>query len=186
MKTSKEGFARLAKDSCELVYGIICAQISNTALPQTLQENLRKLIGYSRLLLALLGHLNNINRTLTSIEQYAKKELKRNIITRVIKHNSGQGKIFEYREMLRQSLDLFGVLPSIYQLPKSRLTNRFLDSFSQVSVFRRILRVSFKSRMLFYVNFQAANRKEDQLMGNRLIPFPLDTPGPCRIPPTGS
>jgi hypothetical protein len=48
-------------------------------------------------------------RTLTSIEQFAKKKLSRGMIMRIIKHQSDLGKIQEFRETLRQSLDLFGV-----------------------------------------------------------------------------
>jgi hypothetical protein len=48
-------------------------------------------------------------RTLTSIERFAKKKLFRNMIMRVIMHQSDLGTIQEFRETLRQSLDLFGV-----------------------------------------------------------------------------
>jgi hypothetical protein len=46
---------------------------------------------------------------LSSIEQFAKKKVDRNMIMRLIMRKSDLGTIQEFRETLKQSLDLFGV-----------------------------------------------------------------------------
>ena len=51
----------------------------------------------------------NPSRTLASIEQFAKKKVSRNIVMRLIMRKSDIGTVQEFREMLRHSLDLFGV-----------------------------------------------------------------------------
>jgi hypothetical protein len=52
---------------------------------------------------------SNSLRTLASIERFANKEISRGLIMRIIMHKSDLGKIQEFRERLRQSLDIFGV-----------------------------------------------------------------------------
>ncbi|KAF9458863.1 hypothetical protein BDZ94DRAFT_1312902 [Collybia nuda] len=96
VRTCQAGFTRLSRDSCELVYGIIKALPKDTGVSTALLDNLEALV-----------------RTLSSIYSYAKKETKRNLLIRIIKHKSDQGKIIEYREALRQSLDLFGLQSSV-------------------------------------------------------------------------
>lgn len=49
------------------------------------------------------------DRTLTSIYNFAQRQSKRTIIIRLINHRADRNKILEYRESLRQALDVFGV-----------------------------------------------------------------------------
>jgi hypothetical protein len=46
---------------------------------------------------------------LASIERFANKEVSRGLIMRIIMYKSDLGTIQEFREKLRQSLDIFGV-----------------------------------------------------------------------------
>ncbi|KAF9458853.1 hypothetical protein BDZ94DRAFT_1325216 [Collybia nuda] len=98
VKSVQEGLVRLANDSCELVYRAVCVYSHGGGNSPMLRENLGKLI-----------------RTLTSIHSYAKREMKRSLMVRLIKYKFDQGRIVEYRETLRQSLDVF-VLQSLVNI----------------------------------------------------------------------
>jgi len=99
-RANREGFTRLAQDACGLVFAILCksrdGQGNGTALSPELLNNLKELVD-----------------TLYSIQKLAKKEAKRNALVRMFKYQSDAGKILEYRERLRQSLDLFGIQSNI-------------------------------------------------------------------------
>lgn len=50
-----------------------------------------------------------LHRILAEIEKFARKHVKRNRLVRFIQHKSDVGRIQQYRERLRHSLDVFGV-----------------------------------------------------------------------------
>jgi hypothetical protein len=78
-----------------------------------LLDNLRELVGflYFGHFFAFHGadYVWPLSRTLTKIERFAKKHASRNTFMGIIKHQSAIGTIQEFRESLRQSLDVFGV-----------------------------------------------------------------------------
>ncbi|KAF9465729.1 hypothetical protein BDZ94DRAFT_1306792 [Collybia nuda] len=77
---------------CDLVSAIIEAHSQGTVpLASNFQQNAERLV-----------------ITLTSIFDFAKLELSKNFIRRMIGHNSDRAKITEYREAIRQAIDVFG------------------------------------------------------------------------------
>lgn len=96
-RDNKDAYTRLATDACNLVYAaLIHAEKSSTAISNELQDNLREL-----------------QRTLTGINNFAAKQVKRNRIIRAITWKSDLVTIQAYRDSLRQSLDLFGLKSNI-------------------------------------------------------------------------
>jgi len=89
-KDNKTAFRRLANHACQLVctalYMCEEAELNGT----TLCENLKDLI-----------------ETLRCVEVFARKKVERTMLVRMISFQSDSGKIQEYRDMLRQALDVF-------------------------------------------------------------------------------
>jgi len=56
-----------------------------------------------------LDHLKELVVVLSEIEKFAENEASRNKVIRIIKYKADLDTIQEYREKLRQSLDIFGV-----------------------------------------------------------------------------
>ncbi|KAF9267799.1 hypothetical protein L218DRAFT_1073884 [Marasmius fiardii PR-910] len=98
--SNKEGFKRLASDSCELVYAVTstCNGITKDGktLPADLEEHLRQLL-----------------ESLRRVQGFIAKQLRRNRFSRFLTYRSDTGTIQEYREDLRHSLDLFGLQSDI-------------------------------------------------------------------------
>ncbi|KAF9464049.1 hypothetical protein BDZ94DRAFT_1356243 [Collybia nuda] len=115
-RDNKESFARLAADACGLVYAVLCRHKGETLVqPQDL-DGVRELL-----------------KTLSSIERFAMKETSRNFFIRMIRHKSDQGKIQEFRETLRQSLDVFGLQSSLsIQDNIQRLINQQVELMSEL------------------------------------------------------
>ncbi|KAF8071474.1 hypothetical protein FPV67DRAFT_1666967 [Lyophyllum atratum] len=95
MRNNKDAFLRLANDACELVYAILCTPTGESPTP------------------VYLDNLRGLTETLADIQQFAKKEASRTTILRMIKHKADLDAIKEYREKLRQSLDVFGLKSNI-------------------------------------------------------------------------
>jgi len=92
-------FKILARDCCELVYVITCGHkdISRAEnIPEDLVENLRRLV-----------------QTLTSIHQFAQKCTSRNVVKAILYSGMDANRIRNYREMLRQSMRVFGLRSDI-------------------------------------------------------------------------
>lgn len=96
VRSHKESFQRLANDSCQLVYVILLTVDKRESLSAELLDNLRELL-----------------RKLSEIERFSRKEADRGVVIRAIKHKSDLDTISEFREGLRQSLDVFGLKSSI-------------------------------------------------------------------------
>ncbi|KAF9458837.1 hypothetical protein BDZ94DRAFT_64939 [Collybia nuda] len=96
MKDCDEGFERLARDSCGLVYAVCCRRPEGAVISEEFS-----------------GHIDQLVRDLESISQFAKKRLKSKRVLKFIRSNSDRGKIHEYREAIRQSLDVFSIQSSI-------------------------------------------------------------------------
>ena len=60
-----------------------------------------------------LVYLPSLFRNLLSIEKFTKKKLKRSGLRKIMSHSKDMADIVRYREMLRQSLDIYGVSVSL-------------------------------------------------------------------------
>ncbi|KAG7089540.1 hypothetical protein E1B28_011213 [Marasmius oreades] len=99
-ESNKEGFRRLAADSCELVYAVTSTCDGFTkdgkSLPADLEEHLKQLL-----------------ESLKKIQAFIAKQSRRNRFSRFLTYKTDTGTIQEYREALRHSLDLFGLQSDI-------------------------------------------------------------------------
>jgi len=96
---NKDGFKKLAEDSTELVYAITRAHKDITRpedVPADLTEN-----------------LENLARTLTSIQKFAKKGASRGFLKAILRAGVDAGKIQDFREKLKQSMRVFGLQSDI-------------------------------------------------------------------------
>lgn len=100
VRGNKDAFRRLADDACGLVYAILCRHATAARTASGVSAD-------------LLDNLQELLKTLTAIERFAKKKVSRNVVMRVIMRQSDLGTIQEFRETLRQSLDLFGLKSNI-------------------------------------------------------------------------
>ncbi|KAF9463387.1 hypothetical protein BDZ94DRAFT_1259231 [Collybia nuda] len=96
MKDCREGFKSLASDSCGLVYAIVGAHSEAVVEPKDMDI-----------------HVNELLETLRSIHTFSQKELRRNVLARLVRNSSDSTKILEYRQALRQSLDVFGLQSTV-------------------------------------------------------------------------
>ncbi|KAF8079393.1 hypothetical protein FPV67DRAFT_1664025 [Lyophyllum atratum] len=101
VKSNKEAFKRLANDACALVYII---------LSRYKDENSNS---KAAAMPAHVTHVKDLARTLDEIYRYARSQGSKNKLVKIIQHKSDAGAIHEYRERLRQSLDVFNVKSSI-------------------------------------------------------------------------
>jgi len=97
---NKESFRRLASDACGLVYTILCIQQDKSEESQELSPK-------------LAGDLEGLVITLNSISDFAQTYAQRNMFQRIVSRNSDLGMIQDYRQRLKQALDLFGLQSSI-------------------------------------------------------------------------
>jgi len=100
-RDNKDAFQRLANDACGLVYAIV---LSMRSAPDHAEPNVSK---------EFLDNLRELVGTLAKVERFAKKHASKHAIMGIIKSKSDVGTILEYRESLRQSLDLFGLRSTI-------------------------------------------------------------------------
>ncbi|KAF8995813.1 hypothetical protein BDQ17DRAFT_1330306 [Cyathus striatus] len=61
----------------------------------------------------LMRNVRQLIDTLTSIDNFTRKEAKRNVVSRFLLHQSDLDKIDEYRRRLQKSLDIFGLQSNI-------------------------------------------------------------------------
>ncbi|ESK93265.1 hypothetical protein Moror_14569 [Moniliophthora roreri MCA 2997] len=105
-KDNKDAFKRLAKDSCSMVLQIkmVCEDLSAADdMGDSIIER------RERLSLMLLKHLEGLEETLTEIRDFAKRRASRGFWKRYCSNKSDLGRIQEYRERVRQALDVFGI-----------------------------------------------------------------------------
>jgi len=93
-------FVDLANDACGLVYTLVveCRRMMNNRqkIPDHIQQHIRTLSG-----------------NLVSIENFTKKKLKRNALKKMMSQSKDVADIARYREMLRQSLNIYGIQSNI-------------------------------------------------------------------------
>ncbi|THU93815.1 hypothetical protein K435DRAFT_779706 [Dendrothele bispora CBS 962.96] len=95
-KNNQEDFLRLAKEACELVYGIKMT-LGNTRNPNV----------------DLRNYLKVLKETLSEIEDYAKRRTSRNWAARAIFTKSDAMVVQEYRQQIRHALDLFNIQTTV-------------------------------------------------------------------------
>ncbi|KAF8987254.1 hypothetical protein BDQ17DRAFT_1258778 [Cyathus striatus] len=100
-KGNRQAFRAVASDACELVCVVVKAvrvaqERGGIDEESDLMRNVRQLID-----------------TLTSIDNFTRKEAKRNVVSRFLLHQSDLDKIDEYRRRLQKSLDIFGLQSNI-------------------------------------------------------------------------
>ncbi|KAF8059046.1 hypothetical protein FPV67DRAFT_1400673, partial [Lyophyllum atratum] len=95
-KSNKDAFKRLATDACALVSSILC-------------RDSKIIDDLANIKPTYLNHARELARTLREIHDYTEMQASKNKIIRVIQYQSDAGIIQEYRERLKQSLDLFSV-----------------------------------------------------------------------------
>ncbi|KAF8729441.1 hypothetical protein AX14_006097 [Amanita brunnescens Koide BX004] len=98
-RSNKDGFKKLAGDSCELVYAIIRAHkdvSSARDVSGDLAENLQQLVN-----------------TLTAIQKFAQEGASRNFFKALFRSGVDAGKIQDYRQNLQQSMRVFGLQTDI-------------------------------------------------------------------------
>ncbi|CAA7271221.1 unnamed protein product [Cyclocybe aegerita] len=100
VRGNTDAFVELGRDACGLVYAVLveCQNIVNSGrvIPERLQKHICQLV-----------------ENLRTIEKYAEKKVDRGYVKRVIHHNRDKEQIEQYKVMLRQSLDLFGLQSTI-------------------------------------------------------------------------
>jgi len=97
---NKQLFKRLANDACKLVYSVVHLHEEMESRDQKLSPR-------------LMQDLQGLVETLEHISSFASAHAARNTIQRIISRPSDVQKIQEYRETLRQALDVFGLQSSI-------------------------------------------------------------------------
>ncbi|KAF8069873.1 hypothetical protein FPV67DRAFT_989288 [Lyophyllum atratum] len=96
VKSNKDAFERLASDACALVSGILC-------------RDSKIILDVASVKPAYLNHARELAETLREIHEYTKIQASKNKIIRAIQYKSDAGIIQEYRDRLKQSLDLFSL-----------------------------------------------------------------------------
>ncbi|GLB43798.1 hypothetical protein LshimejAT787_1403100 [Lyophyllum shimeji] len=94
VQSNKSAFLRLANDACALVYIILC-------------RDKEKVPGVAAVTPAYLDHARELADTLHEIYNYTKLQSSRNKLIRMIQYKSDAATIQEYRDRLKQSLDIF-------------------------------------------------------------------------------
>ncbi|TFK35758.1 hypothetical protein BDQ12DRAFT_611426 [Crucibulum laeve] len=97
---NSEAFKKLAKDACGLVYTVVCSVQEMQYRKETIDKS-------------LFDNTDELVKNLHSIQKFAEKEGRRGKLMRLLRYQSDMGKIQGYREMLRQSLDIFGLQSNI-------------------------------------------------------------------------
>ncbi|EDR07261.1 uncharacterized protein LACBIDRAFT_328103 [Laccaria bicolor S238N-H82] len=101
-KDNRDAFHKLAADTCELVYVVLCMYEEATKKGDDR--------GPSR---KLVDDLQGLLGTISSIERFLRKEVSRGALFRLVRSKADLGKIQEYRDTLRRSLDLFGLQSNV-------------------------------------------------------------------------
>ncbi|GLB44683.1 hypothetical protein LshimejAT787_1800200 [Lyophyllum shimeji] len=96
VQSNKQGFKQLANDACALVYIILCRD--NKEFP-----------GIATVTPTYLDQAKELAETLHEIYKFAKKQVERNKIIRMLQYKSDAGTIQEYCDRLKHSLDIFNV-----------------------------------------------------------------------------
>ncbi|TFK35759.1 hypothetical protein BDQ12DRAFT_668382 [Crucibulum laeve] len=97
---NSEAFKKLAKDACGLVYTVVCSVQEMQYKKETIDKS-------------LFDNTDELVKNLHSIQKFAEKEGRRGKLMRLLRYQSDMGKIQGYREMLRHSLDIFGLQSNI-------------------------------------------------------------------------
>jgi hypothetical protein len=98
--------------------------------------------------------------TISSIERFSRKEISRGALFRLVRNKTDLGKIQEYRDTLRRSLDLFGVglkHACATELSCSNATPHFSSSLTSPS--GRLPLSSLSSTRRYSWSFSAIERK---------------------------
>ncbi|KAJ7270060.1 hypothetical protein B0H12DRAFT_1094267 [Mycena haematopus] len=99
-KDNKEGFKGLANDACELVSAIVCVYNDMEKDGQKPSLGLKK-------------HVDDLISLLKAINQFAQKHVAKGMLHRMVRLQTENNKIQQYRARLRQALDVFGLQSSI-------------------------------------------------------------------------
>lgn len=113
VRSRNQAFNDLAKDACGLVYTIVieCQNMVREGhkVPERVQLHIASLARYaskstpSFVLLTGWRH-----RNLGEIENFAQKKVDRSTFKKIIFHSKDLDEITRYRQLLQQSLDVFG------------------------------------------------------------------------------
>ncbi|KIM91473.1 hypothetical protein PILCRDRAFT_810744 [Piloderma croceum F 1598] len=97
----RDDFQRLAKDACDLVYIVLVAHEARESEKSEKSNDLD-------------SNLEDLVKTLTSIDKYAREKTKRSSVKRFLMFKSDIAKISEYRERLSHALNVFWLQSSIH------------------------------------------------------------------------
>ncbi|KAG6916692.1 hypothetical protein DXG01_005759 [Tephrocybe rancida] len=100
VRSNKDAFQRLASDACALVYIVLCSEGRGNEGMATVSPT-------------YLQHARELAETVRDIYVFAEAQASRNIALRIIQYKSDTGTIQEYRDRLRQSLDVFNLESNI-------------------------------------------------------------------------
>ncbi|KAF8890532.1 hypothetical protein CPB84DRAFT_1784817 [Gymnopilus junonius] len=100
VRSRNNAFNDLARDACGLVYTIAieCQSMIKEGhnVPVSVQI-----------------HISSLARNLAEVEKFAQKKVERNAFKKIIFHSKDMDEITRYRQLLRQSLDVFGIQTNI-------------------------------------------------------------------------
>ncbi|KAJ7350603.1 hypothetical protein DFH08DRAFT_113658 [Mycena albidolilacea] len=99
-RDNKEGFKALANDACELVSAIVCVYNDME------KDGQKPSLGLGKAVDDLISLLKTIN-------QFAQKHVAKGTFQRIVRIQTETNKIQQYRQRLRQALDVFGLQSSI-------------------------------------------------------------------------
>jgi len=99
-KDNKQAFKSLANDACELVSAIVCVY-------NDMEKDGHKPS------LGLKKRVDELINLLKAINQFSQKHVSKGTMYRMVRLQSDNGKILQYRGRLRQALDVFGLQSSI-------------------------------------------------------------------------
>ncbi|KAK7051477.1 hypothetical protein VNI00_004451 [Paramarasmius palmivorus] len=121
-KDNKDAFKRLAKDTCSLVLQInaVCSELAPAYNEKERQESCgsekkdEKFLenegdAYGMLSPMLHKHLDGLKETLIEIREFVQHRISRTYWRRYVASKSDLGKIQEFRDRIRQALDVFGI-----------------------------------------------------------------------------
>ncbi|KAJ7503043.1 hypothetical protein B0H11DRAFT_2188145 [Mycena galericulata] len=99
-RDNKEAFKSLARDACELVSAIVCVYQDME------KDGLQPSLGLKK-------RVNELISLLQRIKLFCDKHISKGALQRMVRLQSENGKIQQYRAQLRQALDVFGLQSSI-------------------------------------------------------------------------
>ncbi|KAF5373749.1 hypothetical protein D9758_000885 [Tetrapyrgos nigripes] len=163
-KDNKITLQRLARDSCELMYMVM------TTLKELVQAECSDEVVKDA---SLNNHLEKLKQTLEEILQFAVKRSNRSRMKRMASSKGDVGRIQEYRERLKQALDIFGLQSTI------TVRSSLVRLAARQETFHEILNERIPSKDITdSLPFESSYPERSELSGmitNDLVPSPTAT-----------